>query len=182
MLTARDTRRAEHYYARNDAPAFGQFAQGRRRRYHFVDDQRRQYMIAERDNAPFRNTRFKPRRHGVGREQQQQQGGGPLRCEVNRDGHVTLYVRLPDQRTRWFSRDDLGRALRLHQRENEDETVTVRLRQAVKPSEKRRTGTVVVSHLSEAYCNRLLNAPVTTGGRRQQRSIIIVEPPQLRLL
>jgi len=106
-------------------------------------------MIAPRDGAPFNNTRFKPTR-----PQHRH-----LRCQINSDGHVVLFVKLPRVTGRWFETREIGQTLLLTRKDEPQEQSLVRLRQAVKPSAKRRTGTVVVSNLSEAYCNRLLNMP-----------------------
>lgn len=171
---SRSEKRSEKYYDRNNDPSFPQFA---RQTFHFVDVARRQYMIAAENHAPFNNTRFKPTR---------QRGNDALRCQVNSDGHVKLFVRLPRQSEHWFAARELNQPLELIRMDRPEERFLVRLRQTIKPSRARRTGTIFVSSLSQSYCNQLLNLMVpqrnTSASRKKQYRRPVLQPPVLQLL
>ncbi len=132
-------KRRELYYARDNAPTARQFGDN----YHFVDAEGRLYQIAAANGAVFQNRRFKQ----PARQEAQ-------RCVVNTFGYVTLYVRLKPG-VAWFGARDLDHPFVL--RDREDEELGVRLRQLIKISPKRRSGTVLVSGLPANYCNALLN-------------------------
>lgn len=181
---SRSEKRSEKYYARNNDPSYPQFAH---QTFHFVDAARRQYMIAAENHAPFNNTRFKPNR---------QRGSDLLRCQVNSDGQVKLFVRLPRQSEHWFATRDLNQPLELIRKDRPEERFLVRLRQAIKPSRARRTGTIFVSSLSQTYCNQLLNlvvppqrtttaaaASASQNKRSRRRPVLLSQqPPVLQLL
>jgi hypothetical protein len=140
MSVRQRTNRRELYYARDNTPSYNQFGD----QYHFMDSDGRQYQLATQNGAVFQNRRFP----------QPQQRQEAARCVVNTFGYVTLYVRLKTG-VAWFSPLDLDRPLIVRDRDGED--VGIRLRQLVKVSPKKRTGTVLVSGLSASYCNALLN-------------------------
>ena len=135
-------KRREQSYARDNTPTYNQFKE----KYHFSDGEGRRYQLAVQNGSILQSRKLQPAQ----RPRQQE----PARCVVNSFGYITLYVRLKTG-SRWFERQDLDHPLVLHDRAGEE--VGVLLRQLIKVSPKRRTGTVLVSGLTPSYCNALLN-------------------------
>ncbi len=145
----------ELYYARDNNPNFYQF-----KHYHFTDSEGRMYKIATDDEKTFENDRFytgsqRPSYLTTHRRIKQK------KCVVSPDGYIKIYVKLPNQRVQWFSTTRaINRYIELKERHNEHDVISVKLRQAFKFVEKRRTGTIYVSNVDKGYLNGLLNVVV----------------------
>lgn len=126
----------ERYYEKNNVPTFVQF-----KTYHFVDEEGRQYMIANDNHDTFqnKNLRYLPDTN---------------RCVINSYNEIKLFVKLP-RKLEWFSEMDNGRALILETRSG-DESYSITLKSNTIVDRKRRTGTIFVSGLSPFICNALL--------------------------
>jgi hypothetical protein len=112
------------------------------------------YKIATGEGKVFENERFA---HPVSRSSYKTTPLATKRkkCVTNADGFVKLFVKLPIS-TKWFSPMTLNRSLILYEKRTGD-TITVKLRSSFKFSEKRRTGTIFVSHVNKSFMNDLLN-------------------------
>lgn len=135
----------EAYYARRNAPTDNQFVG----RYHFVDDQGRQYMIAEKNNQVFQNARlqFKPHSKKAKKE-----------CITNTHGYIKLYVKLPNTRTiHWFTSKEVNKTLFLHPINDDEAIYEVTLKSSDKPDHRSATGSIYVAGLSPLVCLTLLN-------------------------
>jgi hypothetical protein len=133
----------EKYYAQRDHPNFRQFGN----KYHFTDEQGRQYRVAERNNDTFQNANFQS--HTNEDEKQLSE------CVIDQYGDVKLYVKLPTPQHQWYTHNEIGSALALWPRKKKDGVIPVSLRTAFK--EEERVGVITVEGLSEDYCNTLLN-------------------------
>lgn len=141
-LQQRREKRREKSYAIDNTPTYGQFKEN----YHFSDGDGRRYQLAVQNGSILQSRKLQAA--------QRPHRGETSRCVVNSFGYITLYVRLKTG-MRWFERQDLDQPLVLRDRQGEE--VGVVLRQLLKVSPKRRTGTVLVSGLTQSYCNALLN-------------------------
>lgn len=131
----------EAYYARNNTPSFYQF----KKKYHFIDDQDRQYMIATKNRQVFQNTRFKTTKSS--KEE-------PV---INNYGFVKLYVKLADPSSRWFGYSDIGRSLHLYGKQHGGSYIVI-LKAQEKPDRTRRTGIIYVKGLGRETLFTLLNS------------------------
>jgi hypothetical protein len=127
----------ESYYAKNNMPTFSQFKD-----YHFVDEQHRQYTIANDNSDAFQNKRLRL-------------APDTNRCVVNQYDDIKLFVKLP-RNLDWFSEIDAGRPLTLRSRDGTD-SYTIVLKGSIQGDRTRRTGTIFVSGLTPMTCNKLLS-------------------------
>lgn len=150
-----NTQRGERYYAMDNTPTFNQF-----KGYHFIDNEGRMYKIAVDDGKIFENERFAHPNPRPSYQTTSLQPRKQKKCVTNADGFVKLFVKLPNQSVKWFSSQSIDRSLVLtvqRKKNGREGSLTVKLRAAYKFNEKRRTGTIYISHVNKNYINDLLN-------------------------
>lgn len=136
----------ERYYARDNTPSFYQFKQ----RYHFYDEQGRQYMIVTKNRQVLQNMRFKSTRLSSTTTQE------PV---MNNYDQAKLYVKLSEPMTPWFGYKDVGKRLVLIERGGDGmlRSFTVELKSYEKNSASRRVGSIYVKGLDRATLTEILN-------------------------
>jgi len=134
----------ELYYAKDNVPVYRQF----KNVYHFYDDVGRYYLIAVKNRQVFENARFKNKTRTPPNQ--------PNEPVVNNYDYTKLFVKMGDPSVRWFTHNDIGRQLVLHERAGRRSFV-VTLKAQEKNGAKRRTGSVWVSGLDKLALLQLLN-------------------------
>lgn len=136
----------EDYYARRNHPTSNQFIG----RYHFVDQQGRQYMIAT-DTKKAERPLFKPRTTTKKKKE----------CVLNTNRYVKLFVKLPNTRTfNWFKSRDTNREIVLYDKDDRNIMYRITLKSSDKADPHSATGSIFVTGLSRIQCNDLLNRSI----------------------
>jgi hypothetical protein len=155
MSKSLNTAWIERYYGRDNQPNSRQLSS----KIHFRDKEGREYSIAVKNDQILLNDRFNLRRDDNDSRGGGGGGGGAKRkvCIVDRQGGITLYVRLIHGASSWFSGKAIGKPLLLRRVDNDDYAYEVTLRSAFRYDQRRCAGTVVVTGLDPFLCEQLLN-------------------------
>ncbi len=146
----------ESYYARHNTPTFNQFVG----RYHFVDDEGRQYMLATKSNEVSQNLNFQMKKKKGAPSK-------PKKCVMNSLGYIKLFVKLPrgQAERKWFKDSDIKKKFILKYKRDKGVLTPnidrmlyeVKLISTEKTTASRATGSIYVKGLDCDTCNNLLN-------------------------
>ena len=135
----------ETYYAQDNGPNFYQFGN-----YQFYDEYGRQYMIAVKNNTILKNPKFN-------QKVSTPSSNNIKKCVVTTNGYIKMYCKLNNKDSKWFTRNDINKNIRLIDRLSSKNFIDIKLRAYFKHNLKRRTGIIFVSGFNKTLCNQFLN-------------------------